>query len=110
MTEAVPRKRRRRRRAKKHVDHLNRVRPFYDRLLEHQEGVCGVCGKPPSSRRRFDIDHDHHAMYTRGLLHARCNRALPSWVTPLWLRQAADYLERGRIPWLEEALSSLDEQ
>lgn len=101
--------RRRRRRAKKHVDFLNTVRPFYDRILEYQDGVCGVCKLPPSTRRKFDLDHDHRQMYARGLLHARCNRALPAWITPEWLRQAADYLERGRIPWLEEELAQHDD-
>jgi hypothetical protein len=29
------------------------------------------------------------------LLHARCNRALPSWVTADWLDKAAAYLRRA---------------
>lgn len=56
---------------------------------------CGVCGRPPASRR-LDRDHDHSTGEPRGLLCHRCNRALASWVTPEWLRLAATYLERER--------------
>lgn len=95
--------RRRRRKNRKTVAFLKPYRPHYERLLEEQGHVCGVCGRPPSERRRFDMDHDHKELYLRGLLCPRCNRALPSWVTPQWLRAAADYLERGPIAWLEDA-------
>jgi hypothetical protein len=58
--------------------------------------VCGICGRAPSARRRLDRDHEHVGDgRVRGLLCARCNRALPSWVTPEWLRAAADYLQRA---------------
>ena len=97
-------RRRRRRPAKKHTELLNRARPHYDRLLAEQGGVCAICERLPNPKRRFDIDHDHTEMYVRGLLDPRCNRALPGWVTPEWLRAAADYLERGPIPWLEDLM------
>lgn len=57
--------------------------------------VCGICGRQPSATRRLDRDHDHKTGKPRGLLCARCNRALPSWVDAQWLRRAAYYLERG---------------
>jgi hypothetical protein len=69
-------------------------------MLEAQEGVCAICGRTPSQRRRFDIDHDHKGMYVRGLLCSRCNRALPGWMDSVWLRSAAEYLDRGPVPWL----------
>ncbi|MBV9805190.1 MAG: hypothetical protein JO130_18475 [Solirubrobacterales bacterium] len=57
---------------------------------------CGACGRSPSATRKLDRDHAHTTPpVARGLLCARCNRALPSWVTPAWLRAAADYLERA---------------
>lgn len=68
-------------------------------LVEYAEWVarfgesCGICGASPSVRRRLDRDHCHATGQPRGLLCARCNRALPSWVTPTWLRLAAAYLE-----------------
>lgn len=55
---------------------------------------CALCGRLPSANRRLDRDHDHATGQPRGLLCARCNRALPRWVTPDWLRLAAVYLER----------------
>ena len=57
--------------------------------------TCGICGRGPSQRRRLDRDHCHASGRSRGLLCARCNRALPNWVTPEWCRAAAIYLERS---------------
>jgi len=57
---------------------------------------CGICGTGPSARRRLDRDHCHKTAggRPRGLLCARCNRALPSWITVDWLNNAAAYLAR----------------
>src|SRR6266511_1406504 len=42
----------------------------------HEAGeVCGLCGKPPKTRR-LDRDHDHATGNPRGLLDARCNQRL----------------------------------
>ena len=65
----------------------------YDRLLEQQGGHCALCPNTPKTRR-LDVDHDHRTMTVRGLLCHRCNRALPNWVTPTWLMDAAMYLQR----------------
>src|SRR5574338_486809 len=95
---------RRRRPARRHVEFVNHVRPFYDRLLEGQGGHCARCRWLPSPKRRLDIDHDHRSMRYRGLLCARCNRALPSWMSAAWLRSAADYLDSSPPEWLENEL------
>jgi hypothetical protein len=63
----------------------------YDRLLAAQGGGCAICGNPPKTRR-LHVDHDHKTGRVRGLLCHRCNRALPDWVTPLWLSYARQYL------------------
>jgi hypothetical protein len=97
-------KRRRRRPAKKHTDFLKLTRPHYERLLEEQGGVCAICSRPPSARRRLDMDHDHRELRLRGLLCNRCNRSIPTWMDSKWCRAAADYLERGPIDWLEDLL------
>lgn len=47
----------------------------YERLLEKQNGVCAVCGKPPNGRR-LHVDHDHRTGAVRGLLCSGCNVAL----------------------------------
>ena len=67
----------------------------YEQWVERFGEVCGICGKAPSARRRLDRDHCHKSGSPRGLLDFRCNRALAHWMTPAWLRAAADYLERA---------------
>ena len=62
------------------------------RLLEFQGGGCGICGKRPAARRRFDIDHDHRSGAVRGVLCNPCNQRLGKF------RDDADRLEaRGHI-------------
>ena len=65
---------------------------YLEHVKEHGPG-CQICGNVPKTRR-LDWDHDHRTGLTRGWLCHRCNRALPNWITPAWLRAAADYLER----------------
>lgn len=53
----------------------------YDAILEAQDGVCGVCGKPETLKtaggpRRLAVDHDHHTGLVRGLLCFHCNTTL----------------------------------
>ena len=79
---------------RKHKEFLKANRHLYNGLLREQGGHCALCPREPSARRRLDLDHDHKRMVIRGLLCHRCNRALPAWMTPEWLRAAADYLER----------------
>lgn len=57
---------------------------------------CGICLRRRTEKdRRFDRDHDHRLGTPRGLLCHKCNRALPHWITPEWLRAAAEYLEKA---------------
>lgn len=48
----------------------------YDAELAAQSGGCAICGKPPTTRKRLCLDHDHHTDRFRGLLCDRCNRLL----------------------------------
>lgn len=68
----------------------------YDALLAAQGGQCALCPNTPKTRR-LHVDHDHLSPThdVRGLLCMRCNRNLPTWVTPDWLERAADYLNRA---------------
>lgn len=67
----------------------------YERYIEINGGeVCGICGRKPSARRKLDRDHCHASGVARGLLCARCNRALASHITVEWLQAAITYLEK----------------
>ena len=86
-------------RAAQHRALLNKARPRYEEMLASQAGGCAICGRGPKNRR-LDIDHDHKAMYVRGLLCVPCNRGIHSWMTAEWLRKAAEYLEKGDPGWV----------
>ena len=68
------------------------IEQYEDRLAK-QDGHCALCPATPKTRR-LNVDHDHKTGKVRALLCNRCNRALPSWVTSAWLRDAAMYLDR----------------
>jgi rRNA maturation endonuclease Nob1 len=74
---------------------LRKSRPFYFEMLERQLGVCAICGRAPSIKRKLDTDHDHKKMFIRGLLCHRCNRVIPPWMTAEWCYSAGEYLARG---------------
>jgi len=74
--------------------HMRALEVSYEEWIVLNGGEqCGICGRSPSAARRLDRDHDHRSGAPRGLLCARCNRALPAWMTADWLRAAAWYLE-----------------
>jgi ribosomal protein S14 len=83
--------------AKRAPKHMAALKASYEEWIVLNGGErCGICGRPPSAVRRLDRDHCHRTGLKRGLLCARCNRALPAWITPDWLRQAIRYLEEDR--------------
>ena len=47
----------------------------YARLLQAQDGKCGICRREPS-RLPLHVDHNHRTREIRGLLCHRCNRGL----------------------------------
>jgi len=55
----------------------------YDRRVIAQEGVCAICGKPETAKkrgtessRRLSVDHNHTTKAVRGLLCGKCNVGL----------------------------------
>jgi hypothetical protein len=48
---------------------------LYLLLLDHQNGVCALCQRPPG-KRALSVDHDHRTGKVRGLLCPPCNRSL----------------------------------
>ena len=65
----------------------------YLALLEFQEGLCAICGKPPGDEK-LAIDHDHATKRVRGLVHRKCNAGIGFFEDdPEKLRDALQYLE-----------------
>lgn len=58
---------------------------------------CGVCGKPPSTARHMDRDHDHITGKPRGLAcpgNTGCNALMPKQLDLARARLIVAYLER----------------
>ena len=58
---------------------------------------CGVCGKPPSTTRHMDMDHDHRTGLPRGLAcpgNTGCNALMPKQLDLARVRLIVAYLER----------------
>ncbi len=84
-------------RAERNLFRLYGVTPEqFDRLYVEQEGRCAICGKHQSEfKRALDVDHDHKTKVIRGLLCSNCNIAIGKLKdNPVFLRKAADYLEK----------------
>ena len=61
---------------------------------------CGVCGKPPSTARHMDRDHDHQTGKPRGLAcpgNTGCNALMPRQLTLERARLIVAYLERVEL-------------
>ena len=83
------------RKAKRRPKHLKALETPYEVYAAMNGGeFCAICGALPKTRR-LHRDHDHHTGLPRGLLCARCNRALPSWITSAWLLKAVAYLDKS---------------
>lgn len=80
--------------ARRRPAHMAALAASYEEFVLLNGGNhCAICGRKPSAHRRLDRDHCHRTGRPRGLLCARCNRALPNWVTADWLRAAIRYLD-----------------
>jgi hypothetical protein len=77
--EALRERRRNQKRRKSHKTLLRRnyglTLDDYQRMLDAQGGVCGICRRPPG-KRRLAVDHCHKNGNVRGLLCTRCNTGL----------------------------------
>lgn len=60
----------------------------YQHMLEIQDGVCGICKQPPTTKR-LRVDHCHTTGDPRGLLCDSCNTAIGL------LREHPDNLRRA---------------
>jgi hypothetical protein len=66
----------------------------YDEMLKKQRGKCAICGKPPTSRRRLAVDHNHKTNKVRGLLCHVCNNFLGVYERNA--QKFARYIERHK--------------
>jgi len=48
----------------------------YEEMCKEQNGVCAICHKPESQKKRLAIDHDHETGLVRALLCNSCNAAI----------------------------------
>ena len=102
-------------------NHIRKLRKLYnmtpadyDFLLEKQGGVCAICGKEPTKKRKLHVDHDHQTGGIRGLLCFRCNFGLTYFSeNHLILQNASNYLatskERASIMQNRQMIKQNDE-
>jgi hypothetical protein len=48
----------------------------YQEMLESQNGLCKICGRPPMPKKPLFVDHNHANGDIRGLLCNKCNSVL----------------------------------
>lgn len=66
----------------------------YDKMDKEQNRRCAICLEFCITGRRLAIDHDHKTGRVRGLLCAKCNRALGMFGdSPQTLQRAIEYLK-----------------
>jgi hypothetical protein len=88
------------RRRTAHMQKLGVSIDKYDEVFEQQDGNCAICRQPETAMlkgklKRLAVDHDHVTGVVRGLLCARCNRALGGFRDDAQLLQRAiSYLEQ----------------
>jgi len=65
----------------------------YEEILESQNGVCAICGKP-GINRRLAVDHNHKTGQIRGLLCVFCNVLVGYVEERTLLRKIETYLKK----------------
>ena len=73
-------------RAKRLLDIFHLTENRWQMIWDFQKGLCAICHTP---LKKANTDHDHASGLVRGLLCARCNRALGRFRDDLALLQAA---------------------
>jgi hypothetical protein len=70
----------------------------YQKLVENQNGKCGICEKEVanSKRKGLYVDHCHKSSKVRGLLCQKCNQGLGLFDDSIvFLAKAIQYLKRN---------------
>jgi hypothetical protein len=69
----------------------------FNRMLEVQGGLCGICCEPMKPGKFTHVDHDHMTGEVCGLLCHNCNTAIGLLDHESWkLESAKEYLEESR--------------
>lgn len=88
----------------KHMDRVSNLKKFgltieqYDNMLQSQNSVCKICGKPELAKvgNRLAVDHCHKTGKVRGLLCSLCNKGIGHFYDSVELLQKTiDYLNEG---------------
>lgn len=65
----------------------------YQQMFDAQDGLCAICGEPPTPEYRLAVDHDHDTGKIRSLLCRHCNVGIGHLRDdPTRLMAAAEYL------------------
>lgn len=70
----------------------------YQKMVESQDGKCGICKKNTanSKRKELYVDHCHKSTKVRGLLCQKCNQGLGLFDDSIvFLTEAIEYLKRN---------------
>lgn len=68
----------------------------YDKMLQHQQGCCAICGIHQSElKKRLFVDHDHKTGKVRGLLCINCNCRLGVLENENFKNAAEEYLKNA---------------
>ena len=69
----------------------------FEAMVKAQDGVCAICGEPPTQLKRQNrlyIDHDHATGQVRALLCHLCNAGIAAFERdPELVFRAYDYLQ-----------------
>lgn len=94
-------------RTKEQIRSYNRKRAYgvtqeqFDQMVAEQNGLCLICGNPPSGKGKSNIlhvDHCHDTGRIRGLLCTNCNCGIGFFKDdPELVKKALAYLEGGGL-------------
>jgi hypothetical protein len=70
----------------------------YDRMLDEQQGLCAMCGRPETtsnqySIKRLSVDHNHKTGKVRALLCSTCNVKLGVVEDEDFMKKVQKYLK-----------------
>jgi len=77
------------------------TKEWFEDKMDQQEGVCAICGRPPSEKR-LHVDHNHTSGLPRGLLCVTCNMRVGVLEDHKWRLSAYQYLEENDPSWIRE--------